>query len=167
MKYHQAGKEELERIWNYNIAENIGDERWVNWKKEYIEYNLTKKALTFLVLDNDVPIGEGTLILSPECCAVVGRLPLCDGKETANINALRIRKEYEGYGHISKLMQEIESYAKSHDISRLTIGVEAKETRNLAIYLHWGFTEFLFSEWEAGELVLYFGKNICQTKIKL
>ncbi|MDE6063840.1 MAG: GNAT family N-acetyltransferase [Lachnospiraceae bacterium] len=160
MEYRLASKEELEKIWDFNIAENSGDERWVDWKKEYIGYNLNGEAFTFLVLDADVPIGEGTLILSPACDAIAGRLPLCDGKETANINALRIRKEYEGNGHISKLMREIECYAKNHKITRLTIGVEAKETRNLAIYLHLGFTEFLFSEVEEGELVLYLGKTL-------
>lgn len=160
MEYRQATKEELDMIWNQNIAENIGDERWINWKEEYVGYNLTKKALTFLVLDADVPVGEGTLILSPECNAIAGRLPLCNGIDIANINALRIQKKYEGNGHISKLMREMESYAGSHEISRLTIGVEAKETRNLAIYLHLGFTEFLFSEMEEGELVLYFCKTI-------
>lgn len=67
MEYRLASKEELERIWDFNIAENSGDERWVDWKKEYIGYNLNGEAFTFLVLDADVPIGEGTLILSPAC----------------------------------------------------------------------------------------------------
>lgn len=160
MEYRIASREELERIWDWNIAENAGDERWVDWKKEYIGYNLHGEALTFLVSDAGVPIGEGTLILSPVCNAIAGRLSLCDGKETANINALRIRKEWEGKGHISQLMQEIECYARNHKIAKLTIGVEAKETRNLAIYLHWGFMEFLFSEVEEGELVLYLGKAL-------
>lgn len=160
MEYRRASKEELDMIWNQNIAENIGDERWIDWKEEYIGYNLTEKAVTFLVLDQDAPIGEGTLILSPKCNAVAGRPALCNGKEIANINALRIQKAYEGKGHISRLMREMEDFAGGHNISRLTIGVEARETRNLAIYLHLGFTEFLFSEWEDGEPVLYFCKAI-------
>ena len=82
------------------------------------------------------------------------------GKKIANINALRIQKRYEGQGHISKLMQEMEQFAIRNHLSRLTIGVEAKETRTLAIYLHLGFTKFLFAEMEDGELVLYFSKQI-------
>lgn len=160
MEYRQATKKELEMIWDQNIADNKDDERWIHWKREYIEYNLTKRAVTFLVLDAGVPVGEGTLLLSSDCSAVSGRLRLCDGTDTANVNALRIQKRYEGNGHISKLMKEIECYADDHNISRLTIGVEAKETRNLAIYLHFGFTEFLFSEVEDGELVLYFCKTL-------
>lgn len=160
MEYRQATPKELDLIWDYNIEENKGDERWIHWKREYIRYNQMKKAVTFLVLDTGAPVGEGTLLLSPDCNAVSGRVRLCDGKDIANVNALRIQKKYEGNGHISKLMKEIECYAGNHNISRLSIGVEAKETRNLAVYLHLGFTEFLFSEVEDGELVLYFCKTL-------
>lgn len=85
---------------------------------------------------------------------------LCDGKETANLNALRIQKDYENKGHISKLVKEIEKYALLSGYSYLTIGVEAKETHNLAIYLHWGYNEFIMSAKEAGELVLYLRKKL-------
>lgn len=158
--YRQAAKKDLVRIWEQNICEHPKDQRWVRWKQELIEYHLKKKAVTFLVLDAGTPVGEGTLLLSQECHAVAGRPALCDGKKCANIHALRIQKAYEGKGHISRLMQEMESYAAKHGITRLTVGVEAKETRNLAIYLHFGFTEFLFSEWEEGELVCYYCKNL-------
>ena len=83
MEYRLASKDELERIWDFNIAENSEDERWVDWKKEYIGYNLNGEAFTFLVLDADVPIGEGTLILSPamplraDCpCVMAKKLPI-------------------------------------------------------------------------------------------
>lgn len=121
--------------------------------------NRSGKAVTFLVLCNEDAVGEGTLLLSPTCSAIAGRKVLCDGKATANINALRIQKAYEGKGHISKLIREMEQFALRNHITKLTIGVEAKETRTLAIYLHLGFTEFLFAEIEEGELVLYFGKQ--------
>lgn len=71
------------------------------------------------------------MLLSSDCKAVSGQNGLCNDYDTANINALRIRKEYEGKGYISKLMKEIERYAVSNGISTLTIGVEANETRIL------------------------------------
>lgn len=160
MQYKKATQTELEKIWDHNIAENADDERYVFWKKEFIDNNLSGKAVTFLVLDQEEAVGEGTLILSSECNAVSGRTALCNDADTANINALRIQKQYEGMGHISRLLREMENYAGKLGISKLTIGVEAKETRNLAIYLHLGFTEFLLSQVEDGELVLYYGKTI-------
>ena len=57
-------------------------------------------------------------------------------------------------------MKEMEAYAKSIGITRLTIGVEAAETRNLGIYLHWGFDGFVMHEIEDDTLVLYYGKDL-------
>lgn len=158
--YRLATSQDLELIWNKNIAENPEDSRWVHWKEEYIHYNKTGMARTFVVVYDEEPVGECTLILSPKCNAVRGRMELANGMTIANINALRIAKEYEGQGHISKLMTCVEGYAKEQGITALTIGVEAKETRNLAIYLHWGYDSFVMSETEDDELVLYYRKEI-------
>ena len=158
--YRLATPQDLELIWNRNIADNRSDARWVTWKEEYIGYNKTGMAQTYVAVCDGEPVGECTLILSPECKAVSGRSCLADGKRVANINALRIAKKYEGQGHISKLMAYVENAAKEQNIHALTIGVEAKETRNLGIYLHWGYDGFLMSETEDEELVLYYRKEL-------
>lgn len=158
--YKKADLTDLERIWNRHIADNPEDPRYLRWKKQFIDDNLRGAAATFVVTDADEPVGEGTLLLSPDCRAIRGRTCLCDGKTSGNINALRIREKFEGKGHISALMKEMEAYARSIGITRLTIGVEAAETRNLGIYLHWGFDQFLLHEVEDGELVLYYGKDL-------
>lgn len=161
MEYRPATRDELEALWAWNIAQSPGDLRWVGWREEYIGYNCTGDALTFAVVDDGgVPIGEGTLLLSPTCRPVAGQSALCDGRAVANVNALRIRKAQEGRGHISRLVREMEAHARARGITTLTIGVDAKEARNLAIYLHWGYTRFLFSEMDEGELVLYYAKTI-------
>lgn len=158
--YRKATGDDLERIWDMNIRHNPDDSRWVRWKEQYIGYNISGAAVTFVILDGDFPIGEVTLILSPECKAVKGRPCLADGGKIGNVNALRIRKEYEGRGYVSGLMRYMEAYAAEAGLDRLTIGVAAAEARNLAIYLHWGYTEFVYSETDGGELVLYYAKNI-------
>ena len=158
--YKKATLEELERIWDRSIRENPDDPRYIRWKKQFIDDNVSGAAATFVITADGEPVGEGTLLLSPDCRAIRGRTCLCDGKAVANINALRIQKAYEGQGHISTLMKEMERYAKSIGITRLTIGVEAAETRNLGIYLHRGFDLFLMHEVEDSELVLYYGKDL-------
>ena len=120
-------------------------------------------AITFVAVQDGDPVGEGTLILSPDCSAVRGREALCDGRMTANVNALRIQEEWEGQGHISALMRVLEQTAAEMGIRYLTIGVEAKETRNLAIYLHWGYNRFVHMENEGGTLVLYYAKDLSGT----
>ena len=159
-EYRKATLEDLEQIWNMNIADNVGDERWLAWKREYIGYNQSGEAVTFVVICDGHPVGEGTLLFSPACKAISGRTVLADGAKIANVNALRIRKEYEGQGHISAMMRGMEDYALAHGYTQLTIGVEAKETRNLAIYLHWGYDRFVLSEVEDGELILYYAKDL-------
>ena len=115
--------------------------------------------MTFTVIVDNIPVGEGTLLFSSECSAINGRTNLADNSTIANINALRIRKKHEGKGYISTLVKLMEDYAAQNGYKCLTIGVDAKETRNLAIYLHWGYNEFVTSEVEDGELVLYYAKN--------
>lgn len=157
---HPATQAQLEARWDRNIQNNPGDRRWVNWKREYIGYHLSGKAVTFVAMEEENPVGEGTLLLSPDCRPVAGLPALCDGKTTGNVNALRMEKAYEGQGHMSRLMAALEKYARDIGLARLTIGVDAKEARNLAIYLHWGYTLFLCSEWDEGELVLYYAKEL-------
>ena len=159
-EYRKATIEDLERIWDFNIAKNPGDERWVKWKEEYISQHQSGMAVTFVVLCNDEPIAEGTLLISPDCGAEKGRTELVNGKTIANVNALRIRKAYEGQGHISKLVKVMEQYAAEAGYKRLTIGVDASETRNLGIYLHWGYDQFVLSYEEDNELVLFYAKDL-------
>lgn len=157
---HQASETELGRIWAKNIANNPDDLRWVRWRDQYMAYNRTGMAHTFVVCADGDPVGEGTLILSPECGAISGRLQLANGGRIANVNALRIEKAYEGQGHISHLVRQMEEHARTMGCDVLTIGVDAKETRNLAIYLHWGYTQFVTSEDDEGDLVLYYAKML-------
>jgi len=162
--YHKAGLEDLEAIWNHHILENPGDQRYIRWKQQFINDNLSGNAVTFVISADGNCIGEGTLLLSPDCRAIRGRTCLCDGKAIANINALRIQKAYEGQGYISSLMKVMEQYAVSIGIQTLTIGAEAAETRNLGIYLHWGFDRFLLHELEDDTLVLYYAKSLSPDK---
>ena len=160
VEYRKATAEDLEVIWEYQIQQNPGDPNWIRWKKQFIDDNNSGAAATFVAVVDDVPVGEGTLLFSPDCRAIRGRLALADGKSVTNINALRIRKAYEGKGYISALVKTMERYAAEHGYRRVTIGVEAVEARNLGIYLHWGYNQFLLSEGEDMELTLYYGKDL-------
>lgn len=160
IEYKKAASEDLARIWDKKIIENPDDSRYIRWKAQFLADNARGAAATFLIAADGEPVGEGTLIFSPDCRAIRGRAFLCDGRRIANINNLRIEKEFERKGHISALVKTMERYAGSLGITMLTIGVDAAETRNLGIYLHWGFVQFLMAEEEDGALVLYYGKEL-------
>lgn len=159
-EYVTATEDLLHSIWEKNIQANSDDERWIRWREEAIADNKCGKAKTFLILFGGEPVGEGTLLFANDCSAIRGRTVLADGRKTANINALRIEKEHEGKGHISKLVHLMERYAAEHGYKKLTIGVEAKESRTLAIYLHWGYHELVHAETEEDGLVLYYAKGL-------
>ncbi|MBR4941040.1 MAG: GNAT family N-acetyltransferase [Clostridia bacterium] len=156
----RAQRDRLEELWAYNIQNDPGEPRWEVWRDEYIGYNLSGKAVTYAIICGGVAVGEGTLILDPSCKAVRGRPALCDGEKIANVNALRIRRAFRGRSFSTALVRKMEEEAKNMGFSALTIGVEAAETRNLAIYLHWGYDKFIFSETDEGQLVLYYRKDL-------
>jgi len=156
--YKEASESELARRWDINIANNKSDDRWKHWKTGVIADSRAGKLKTFVVICGGEPVGEGSLIFRPDCFG--GNQELADGSCTANINALRMDKAHEGRGHMSKLVRLMEHYAAEKGYQTLTIGVEARETRNLAIYLHWGYTTFVKSETEDGALVLYYAKQL-------
>ena len=160
MEYRKATLTDLENIWAKDIAKHPGDERYVRWKSQYIENNLNGKCTTFVVVDGENPIGQITILFSPDCSPVKNKPLLCDGISIANMNAFRIEKQYEGQGHVSKLVKMAEDYAKNQGIKTLTIGAEAKESRNLGIYLHWGYNTFVMHEIYEGDLVVYYKKEI-------
>ena len=162
-KYRKATLEDLEKIWDKDIAKHPNDTRWSRWKKEYISYNQLGEAVTFVILNDSEPVGQVTLLFSQNCKPVKNKPLLCDNDKIANFNAFRIEKQFEGQGHISKLVKMAEDYAKKKGFKFITIGAEAKESRNLSIYLHFGFDEFImheFDEEENGELILYYRKKI-------
>lgn len=159
--YRKATLEDLERIWDYQIAQNPEELRNLLWKESYISRNLHNRAATYVVVIQGEPVGEVTLDYYAEACGDPAmRAKLADGVRTAYVTALRIRKAFEGQGHISALMRYLEMEAWQAGFRQLTIGVSAAETRNLGIYLRWGYDCFIASKEEEGELILYYAKTL-------
>ena len=157
--YRKATLEDLEQIWDRQIRDNPEDPRYLRWKQEFISRNADNLAATFVVTADSVPVGEVTLDYFASGYSG-SREKLADGKKKAYVTALRIQEKFEGQGHVSKLMQVMEDYAIRSGFCQLTIGAEAAETRNLGIYLHWGYEQFVMSELDGGELVLFYAKNL-------
>lgn len=154
-EYRIATREDFDALWDRNIAENPHEPMWPIWRERFRSRIDRGQAITFAVIIDGEAVGEGTLELN------TGKdKRLCDGKNNAYLAALRIRPEFEGQGHISRLVRMMEDHARERGFTRLTIGAEAAEERNLAIYRHWGFDRLLMQEDADGETVLYFAKTL-------
>ena len=158
--YVKANEEKLNQVWDINIANHPDDDRWIRWKKRNIGEVSNGIMTTYLVLCDDVPVGEGSVLWDETCYAIKSRPQLATKGKVCNINGLRIIKKFEGQGHISKLFKLMEKDAKERGYEAVTIGVEAIEARNLAIYLHLGYTQLVHHEIEDGALVLYYQKTL-------
>ena len=159
--YRKATLEDLNRVWDYQMAQNPDEPRNQRWRLSYISRNLCHRAATYVAVIDGEPVGEVTLDYHAEGYGNPdSRHFLADGKDLGYVTALRIRKEYEGKGIISSLMRCMEQDAKDLGFTRLTIGVEAAETRNLSIYLHWGYNRFIMHEIDGGEPVLFYEKKL-------
>ncbi len=158
--YHRASPEEIERIWAKEIAEHPEDERFLKRRDTYIALNSSGRAVTFVVTADGEPVGQGTLLLSPDCPAVNGRLTLADNISVGNISALYIDREYRGEGHISALIRRIEMHARSLRLHALTVGVEANKPRSISIYFHWGYSIYTAYEEKEGIPVIYYRKQL-------
>ena len=154
-EYRVLTDREFDLLWDRNQAADPQEPMWPVWRQRFRQRIESGQAISFgVILDGD-PVGEGTLELN------TGKDPrLCDGKNNAYLAALRIRKEFEGQGHISRLVKTMENHARNLGFSAITIGVEEAEARNRAIYAHWGYVNLLFAIREDGEQVLYYGKNL-------
>lgn len=163
MKYRMATLADLEFVWDKDIAKNNNSECWKKWKQDYIHYNETGMAKTFVAVDGNNVIAQITVVIDQNVGAVKDKSFLCN-KDTINMNAFRCDKEYEGQGHISKLVKMGEEYARNLGKKYATIGAEATIPRNLSIYFHFGYLEFLKAVIEEDdgqkELVLYYRKKL-------
>ena len=155
VQYRPVTEQEFDILRDRNIGENPGEPMWPIWRQRFRQRIHLGQAITFGIILDGEPVGEGTLELD------TGKDPrLCDGKTTAYLSALRICKEYEGQGHVSRLVKAMEAHARNLGYTTLTIGVEESEVRNRAIYRHWGYVNRVMTETQDGEQVLYFAKEL-------
>lgn len=159
--YRKATLEDLERIWDYHIRMDPEEPRNQRWKESYISRNVHNRAATYVAVSDGEPVGEVTLDYHAEAYGNPEvRVRLADGVNCAYVTALRIRKEFEGKGYCSALMRYMEDAAGQAGFQSLSIGVEAAQTRNLGIYLHWGYDEFILGETDGTDLILFYRKEL-------
>ena len=137
IQVREASIEELEAWWDKKIDAQPENIAYKEWKNNFVEGNKQGNRKTFFAFDeNNSYIGQGTLSIVSEDDDLTN-----NGK--AEIIKFEVNRDMRGNGICSKIYKKIVEYAKSIGIKTLTIGVEPRETRNIQIYFHWGFLDFI------------------------
>ena len=81
-------------------------------------------------------------------------------EERCYLAAFRTNKEQEGNGYFSLLFDYLVDDLKSRGYNELCLGVSPKEVRNMEIYFHLGFRDYIKSTTQDNELILFYKKDI-------
>ena len=139
-----ANREELLKRWDYLIEIHPGNNKWVKFRENALKHYDEKSTISYLGFLNDEIICEATAYIKES--AFKGDISEPSGllsENMAYLAAFRTNKEFEGKGYFSKLYNFIESDLKQKGYTELSLGVGPEEVRNMEIYFHLGFRNYI------------------------
>lgn len=139
-----ATRDELLKRWEYLIKIHPGNNDWVRYKENAIRNYDNGSTISYLGFLDDQIICEATAYIKES--AFVGDISNHSGllnDNMAYLAAFRTNKEYEGKGYFSKLYNFMEKDLKNRGYTELSLGVGPESVRNIEIYFHLGFREYI------------------------
>lgn len=137
-----ASLEEVNERWDTLIREHPEDPNWAVWKTDVLaEVSAGKEIPYYGFLGGEIIC---------EAYAIPNYTPGEDDKGyredgTAYLSAFRTVKAYRGKGFFSKLLHFMLNDLRKKGFARAILGVEPDEVLNKQMYLHWGFTEKVYT----------------------
>lgn len=139
-----ATRDELLKRWEYLIKIHPGNNDWVRYKENAVRNYDNGSTISYLGFLDDQIICEATAYIKES--AFVGDISNPSGllnDNMAYLAAFRTNKEYEGKGYFSKLYNFMEKDLKNRGYTELSLGVGPEAVRNIEIYFHLGFREYI------------------------
>ena len=139
-----ATRDELLKRWEYLIKIHPGNNDWVRYKENAVRNYDNGSTISYLGFLDDQIICEATAYIKES--AFVGDISNHSGllnDNMAYLAAFRTNKEYEGKGYFSKLYNFMEKDLKNRGYTELSLGVGPESVRNIEIYFHLGFREYI------------------------
>lgn len=141
-----ASVDEMERKWNYEIRKQRKRKTVLEGlKKDAVEHIKNGQSVTYYGKLNNKIICETTAMFDENI--IQNSDKLVDGK-TVYLCNFSTDKRYQGKGYFSKLFKFMIDDLKNRGYEKFTLGVEPTETKNIEIYQHLGFNEFIKSRKE-------------------
>lgn len=139
----EAARDELIRRWEYLNKINPG-EKWTAFRENALKHYDEKSTISYLgILDGEI-ICEATAVVSES--AFIGDIDEPSGLLSGTmcyLAAFRTNKEYEGKGYFRRLYDFAENDLKGRGYTELSLGVGPEAVRNMEIYFHLGFREYI------------------------
>ena len=139
-----ADRDELSRRWEYLIRIHPGDPRWVGFRETSLRHYDEQSTISYLGILDDEIICEATAYIQDS--AFVGDINDPSGllsDRMSYLAAFRTNREYEGKGYFSRLYAFVENDLRKRGYTELSVGVGPKAVRNMEIYFHLGFREYI------------------------
>ena len=167
-----ATRDELVKRWDYLIEIHPGNNKWIEYRDNALKHFDEGSTISYLGFLNDEIIYEATAYIKDS--AFIGDISNPSGllsDKMAYLAAFRTNKEYEGKGYFSELYRFIENDLKSRGYTELSLGVGPENVRNIEIYFHLGFRDYIKAviEYEPSkddpnikeeDVILFYKKNI-------
>ena len=133
---------DIEKRWDTLIKNHPDNPNWSIWKNDTIINNQNNSRISYYgYLDGEI-ISEATAIISPLDTAISNSEKLIS-KDMAYLTAFRTDSKYQNKGYFSKLYKFMEEDLKNRGFTKLSLGVEPQEVKNMMIYFKYGFTNYI------------------------
>lgn len=134
--------EDMKKKWDYEIliANDEDKENWITWKQDNLAYFQKSDIIPYYGFLNKEIICEATAMINP---AIVQNSENLVNDNTVYLCAFRTVSNYQGKGYFSKLFRYMIDDLKKRGYKKATLGVEPTEQKNLEIYKHYGFIEYV------------------------
>ena len=139
-----ASRKELLKRWDYLVEIHQGNNKWVKYRENALKHYDDGSTISYLGFLNDEIICEVTAYIKES--AFIGDISEPSGllsDKMAYLAAFRTNKEYEGKGYFRKLYNFVENDLKNRGYTELSLGVDPEAVRNIEIYFHLGFKNYI------------------------
>ena len=140
--YKIASLYDIEKRWDTLIKNHPNNHNWSIWKNDTITNNQNNYRISYYGDLDGLIITEATAIISP-LDTTISNIEGIISENMAYLTAFRTDSEYQNQGYFSKLYRYMEEDLKSRGFTKLSLGVEPQEVKNIQIYFKYGFTNYI------------------------
>lgn len=143
MEYRIATLAEVAKQFDWLIETHSDNEankkQWSKWKTQFLHGVKCGLTIPYYGFEGDTCICEAYANITKNNDFILAK------RDRPYLQAFRTRKPYQGQHYFTGLFNYMINDLKAKGYNKVCVGVESTETKNKAMYDHYGFKTFLFS----------------------